>query len=91
MVPQHPSPLDRPRRGFSNQVAAVGPDDQVGFGEPVEAPAHPRARGAIVEDHEHGKEASVPAHDTAGTANIGDRLLHTRTRKTALERIPPRQ
>ena len=91
MVPQHPSPLRGPRAGYSDQIAAVGSDEQVGSGQHVERPTHTSPCASIVEDYQLRKHLSIREANPSAATNVGDGLLQTGTRETALERVPSRK
>ena len=91
MVPQHPSPLRGPRAGYSDQIAAVGSNDQVGSGQRVERLTHTSSCAPIVENHQLRKDMSIPEANPSGVTNVGHRLPQTATRETPLERVASRQ
>jgi len=80
VVPQDPSSLGGPRTCFSDEIAAVGANDQVGFDQRVERPTYTGARAPVVEDHQLRKDVPVPEPDTSGAASVGHRLLQAGTR-----------
>lgn len=91
MVPQHPSPLRRPRAGCSDQVAAIGTDDQVRFSQPLERLTDTSACAPIVEDHQRRNDVSVLEANSSGASSIGHGLLQASSRQMPLKRVASRQ
>jgi hypothetical protein len=91
MVPQCPSFLGGPRSGNSDQVAAIGPDEEIGFDQRVEPPTHTPTCAFVVEQQQLRNDASAGDPKPASVADIGDRLLYAGSRQTSLEHVPPRE
>jgi hypothetical protein len=91
MVPQHPSLLRGPRAGCSDQIAAIGTDDQVRFSQPPERLTDTSACAPIVEDHQRRNDVSVLEANSSGASSIGHGLLQASSRQMPLERVASRQ
>ena len=91
VVPQDPASIRRPSSGFSDQVAAIGTDDQVRFSQPLECVTDTGTGALIVEDHQRRKDVSVREANSAGASSIGDGLLQASRRQMPLERVASRQ
>ncbi len=89
VVPHDPPARRRPPGRRPDQVAPVGPEQQVRAGQQVEAAPDALTGPGVVEDDQLGHEDGIPPQaEPPGVADVVGELLQPGRSRPSLERVP---